>query len=353
MITHPEISKFVLYFFSELEKRDVEYAVLRKVEKIPESIGNDIDILIRPEDTSKTLRIINECAQKNGFRVHVRGDTVGLYTVLYKIIDEEVVFVRLDFTNPVTNADTLLSFRKKKEGGIYFLPESLYKKKKKKKIKNKITYPFRFLFPPGKFVVILGPDGVGKSTTAGLVKDLLIAFHTPVEHLHLGFRPNVLPTRKAVVSLGKEKRSMQGEKSKVPGIIRFFYHAADYFVGYILRIRPLLVRGRMVLGERYYYNYLVDPRPKKDLGFPAWLPKLVYKFFIPKPDVIVLLSHPDPQKVFERRQEHSPEEVRRQINAYRKFKRDVKGFIEVSTDVPVEKVAEEITGYITRSVYRK
>ena len=341
-MSHPLVSKAVMFFFDELNKRGVSYAVLRKVEFIPDDLRGDIDILIGGDEKSAVLKVVHDCADKFDFKIYERRGVRGLYPILYKIIDEKVVFFRLDFTNPVKNSDELLKKRVQNEKGIYFLSQGLYEKKSKSNFKNILTYPFRFLFPPGKFIVVVGPDGVGKSTTAELVKQILEAFHIPVAHLHLGFRPNILPTKARILG----RPALQSEKSRTPGLIRFFYHALDYLIGFFVRVRPLLVRGRIVLGERYYYNYLVDPRSQKELGFPRWLPRIIYNLFIPKPDIFILLSN-DPEEIHKRRQEHSVEEIARQIEAYRGIGKKTKNFFEVETNKPASEVAMEMVGKIS------
>lgn len=338
---HPIAAKIITRIFEEFNKRNIRYAVLRKAELIPDNVGNDIDILITEREKPLVLKIIRNCAGGFGFRVYERKGAKGLYTIPYGFIDGALVFFRLDFTSPVKNPGELLDARVLNGRGLYYLPAGAYEKRKNRGFRNFLTHPGRLLFPPGKFVVILGPDGVGKSTTADLVRQTLEAFHIPVAHMHLGFRPSILPTRKSLISLGKEKTSAPGERSKVPGIIRFFYHALDYILGYFLRVRPLLVKGRIVLGERYYYGYLVDPRKRNELGFPSWLPRFIFRFFIPKPDVVILLSN-DPEEIFRRRQEHSVREIERQIAAYGEIGRQAKHFFEVKTDRPPEKIAEEV-----------
>ena len=341
-MSHLTIVKAASWFFDELERRGVLYAILRKAELVPENIGNDVDILIGDGEEDRVAEAVSDVAKRFSLRLYKRKDVPGLYFILYGFDGGKLIFLRLDFSHNTKEKGKLLSARMLNEKGLCYLPAGLSEKKPKRDVKKFFTYPWRLLFPRGRFIVFVGPDGVGKSTTAGLLAQILEALHVPVTHMHLGFRPRILPTKRSIVSMGKEKNAVPGEKSETPGLLRFLYYSLDYFLGYFFRIRPLLVKGRMVIGERYYYNYLVDPRPRKELGFPGWLPRLIYAC-MPKPDVLVLLSN-DAQAIFARRQEHSREEIERQIVEYRWAGKKAKRFLEVRTDKPPAEVAMEVAG---------
>ena len=342
-----KIQNAIIHFFRELEEKNIRYAILRKAERVPENVSGDIDIVIGKEESQKTMGIIRDCAEKFGLRIYERQNVDGLYCILYGFelvevrhpVDVGLQIVRLDFTNPVENPSALLEKRLKNEKGIYYIPEGLHEKKQKSNIKNILTYPWRLIFPPGKFVIIVGPDGVGKSTTAELVAQILAAWHVPVWHKHMGFRPKVLPARKDA-----------GKESNVPGLLRFLYHTLDHILGFWFVVRPMLVKGKIVLGERYYYNFLIDPRSEKRYGVPRWLLGAAW-FFTPKPDVVILLSN-TPEVIHERRQEHSVEEISRQQEEYRKVGMKAKTFLEVRTDkVPFE-VAEDVARELAPKKYK-
>ncbi|MBI2035427.1 MAG: glycosyltransferase [Candidatus Liptonbacteria bacterium] len=347
-MTHPLVAKILTSFFDGLNKRGINYAVLRKAELIPENIGNDIDIVIEKRDERMVRDFVGECALDNGFKVYERQNIGGLYMVLYTFVGNELVFLRLDFTNPVKNPGALLAKREKNEKEIYHIPEMLYEKKPKSTLKNILSYPSRLLSPPGNFVVVLGPDGVGKSATAELAAKILEAFHVPVWHAHLGFRPKILPTKQGMFSFGKNKQP-PGE-SRIPGFFRFLYHALDHFLGYWFVIRPLLTKGKTVIGERYYYSHLVDPRPKTKYGIPLWFFKAAF-FFMPKPDLAILLSN-DASEIYERRQEHTPEEIGRQLEEYRRWGMKAKNFLEIKTDKTLPEVAEEFALQLAPKKYK-
>jgi thymidylate kinase len=202
----------------------------------------------------------------------------------------------------------------------------------------------RTIDPSGLFVVLVGPDGVGKSTTAEVVTNLLQITHQTVKHSHLGFRPHILPTKREL-GLENNGNSSMGEQDVsrksvgVPNLVRLLYRTSDYILGYFLRIRPLLVRGGVFIAERYYYDYLVHPS-RKGINISDWFIRLLF-MFVPKPELMILL-HADAAAIYDRRDELDIPEIERQLCELEKMGNTVQHFSKVSTDAPPEKVATKI-----------
>ena len=210
---------------------------------------------------------------------------------------------------------------------------------------------WRIINPRGLFVVLVGPDGVGKSTAASLTTSLLQTAH-PTRHIHLGFRPGILPSKKDFhmkrVATSSLQTSEKGHwRFKTPSLIRLLYNTLDYILGYYLRIRPLLVRGNILIVERYYYDYLVL-LPRKVAGAPSWLARLLL-YFVPKPDMLVLL-YCNPETIHKRKDELSIPEIERQSTEFETLGEATKGrFYKITTDKSPDKVALEI-GTVIREV---
>src|SRR5258706_2611784 len=80
-------------------------------------------------------------------------------------------------------------------------------------------------------------------------------------------------------------------------------------VAHWVRVGPMLRRSGLVLVDRYYYNYYLDPVSVKYYG-PAWLLGRLCPFF-PRPDLVVVLRAPA-EVLLGRKQELSAEEISRQ-----------------------------------------
>lgn len=179
----------------------------------------------------------------------------------------------------------------------------------------------RVFISPGFTVAFLGTDGSGKSTLIESVKEPIERMlHSKVHYEHL--RPNMLPSLARLAGKPqKEGPTTDPHGGKIAGrissLVRFAYYYVDYVVGYWLKIYPILVkRPSMVFFDRYYYEYMIDPRrcavrlPRGWARFWSW--------FIPKPDLILCLGG-DPEKIYARKPETSLEEVRRQVAELKRF----------------------------------
>jgi thymidylate kinase len=90
----------------------------------------------------------------------------------------------------------------------------------------------------------------------------------------------------------------------------------DWWAGYLTLFRESRAAGKMVLSDRHYLDLLIDPVRYRFKG-PAWLARLVFAC-IPNPTLLVLLDVP-PDEIQRRKQEVTPEETARQVEAYRKL----------------------------------
>ena len=187
-------------------------------------------------------------------------------------------------------------------------------------------------------VVFLGPDGSGKSTVIRQIATELAPAFRQTEVLHL--RPR-LGLRSGGGNPVTDPHS-RAPRGRVASTLKVLYFVFDYLVGYLLRIRPMLVASTLVLFDRYYHDLLVDPRRYR-YGGSMWLARAVARI-IPRPDLWVLLDAP-PEVLRSRKQEVSLGELRRQRAAYRELAGGLGGLsnsIVVDADRDLEDVVSEV-----------
>jgi thymidylate kinase len=175
----------------------------------------------------------------------------------------------------------------------------------------------------GTMLAVVGPDGVGKSTFIELFEKglsrIFIKDNDAILVAH--FRPNLLPNIKKLLSGKKYDPSTEEftnpHRAKQAGVassfIRLTYYWLDYVFGYWLGIRRKCIRGNVVIFDRYFYDFIVDPRRSR-IRLPVWIRK-VFLALTPQPDLVFFLDC-DAEIVYSRKQELSHEEIERQLDAY-------------------------------------
>lgn len=427
---------------TELERRRVPYCVLRNYERLPQIIGNDVDILIGEEAVEAFAEIVEKVAREGGWNLRRRG--TAPYFILYRLIDGQWAFFRLDVVTALRSGgvvyskgddfvrsavvgpngfrvpnDTLGLFHEllhtllgpaynrrryverlasrlqtgridwqtmrerlretlPKPAARYVLGklrekdlDSLFRRRwllelsirarrrclsaiLREPVAKTLSRVRRILGAPGLFVVLVGPDGVGKSTTAQNVAQILRMFHRIVSHHHLGFRPAVLPTRqklglpeRSVVRNGGHRGTEESPASgpDAMGIPRLLYYTLDYLLGYLVKIRPVLQRHGVALVERYYYDYVIGTRKNPTVLAPDWFVRLLFRLAVPKPDAVVLLYNA-PEAIRERRAELTVGQITSQVKQYEALGKRAKHFLRLRTDRPPDVVATELVDWL-------
>jgi thymidylate kinase len=199
-------------------------------------------------------------------------------------------------------------------------------------------------------IALLGVDGAGKSTVmARIASDLSPAFSaTKLYHR----RPLASLRRwreRSDTGSGVEGKHVidthaQPHRNRAASLAKLAFWWADYmFLGYIADIYPRLVASTLVLFDRYYYDLLVYPKRYR-YGGPLWLADFVGRF-IPRPHLVILLDAP-PGVIQARKQEVSPEETARQLEAYLRLVEKMPNGHVVDASKPLSEVVTEIEGIV-------
>jgi thymidylate kinase len=175
------------------------------------------------------------------------------------------------------------------------------------------------LRPRGVFVVLLGPDGSGKSSTTDLlVRELDDPSSViPVRRVYLGSGTPLLPTRRIMRRIhkrtGKKPSGPTPLRDVRPRRLKGAIHVmADEIVRYWVQVRPKLAPHGIVVSDRYAYDVL---RVNNGVIRRPWFRRLVTTL-VPEPDITFYLEG-DPEVVAARKQELTVAETIRQQEVYR------------------------------------
>jgi thymidylate kinase len=189
----------------------------------------------------------------------------------------------------------------------------------------------RILRPVGMHVVILGPDGVGKST---LIARLSLPCFRRVRQFH--FRPGILGKNSPTTVT---QPHAQPPRSRLASLAKTFYYFADHWLGYVLKTYPAKVRNELVVFDRSFEDVLVDPlryRLSVGDGLARWLSGLM-----PRADLTIVLDA-DPQVVHARKPELDVDELRKQREILQKLAdRSARWFLVSACDSP-DQVAQVV-----------
>lgn len=175
----------------------------------------------------------------------------------------------------------------------------------------------------GMVITFSGVDGAGKSTVIDKIKSRLEKqLRQPV--IVLRHRPSVLPILSALTK-GKaaaEKASVErlprtgGNKSTLSSLLRFGYYYTDYVLGQFVVYFKYVLRGYIVLYDRYYFDFINDAR-RSNLQIPESISKAGFSLLL-KPKYNFFL-YAQPEVILNRKKELDRETILELTGKYRQL----------------------------------
>lgn len=203
----------------------------------------------------------------------------------------------------------------------------------------------RWFEPTGLFVVIMGPDGAGKSTlVAQLTERQWPEFRW---HRVFHWRPQLIAPKPDTGPLPDPHGTpVRGSFLSVVRLIGFFM---DQWVGYAFVIRPLLARSGLILFDRYFHDITIDNKRYR-YGGPKWFARFLARL-VPSPDLFLVLDAKE-DLILSRKSEVEPRELKRLRSRYIQLLSEISDSVLIRTDTEVKQSAaaasRAIALYMTR-----
>ncbi|SFC67100.1 Thymidylate kinase [Flexibacter flexilis DSM 6793] len=178
----------------------------------------------------------------------------------------------------------------------------------------------RLITTKGFTVTFSGVDGAGKSTViAHLREELDKKFRRRV--VVLRHRPSFLPILSAykhgktqAEQIAANTLPRQGQNTSViSSLFRFGYYYIDYLFGQFVVYFKYILRGYIVLYDRYYFDFINDSK-RSNIYLPKWFLKMGY-FFLKKPELNFFL-YAQAQEILKRKQELNENTIRSLTSDY-------------------------------------
>jgi thymidylate kinase len=210
----------------------------------------------------------------------------------------------------------------------------------------------------GLFIVLIGPDGSGKSTTCNnlMESEIKKLFQKKLYfHGHFPF----LPELKSIVAFFKKNKNITviPPEENLPsdlkslGILRSMiypiYYGFNYFIGHFL-VWKERARGGLVVFDRYFYDYMMQ---RLYIKCPRSLLNLISKI-IPQSDILIFLKN-NPEIIYARKPELSVEDIKRQSIICEDITRRFKNSFVVDTSMSPDEVVKNIQQIIVNKIREK
>lgn len=222
---------------------------------------------------------------------------------------------------------------------------------------------YRIALCPSKYrkmIALEAPDGTGKSTFIDLLTVVLAeTFVCDIKKMHVyHFRPSVLPNLGVVgektgvmkqdTDFGNPHRNKPA--NPISSLARMIYYWIDYVIGGAICIRKDVQFDRITIFDRYIYDFIVDPQRSR-IGLPRSI-RVMFSKTVQQPQIVFILNAPA-DIIYERKQELTINEIKRQLVEFEKLKEVGNNFFMIDADQVPDKMVQDAKKIILDKFCRK
>lgn len=193
-------------------------------------------------------------------------------------------------------------------------------------------------------VVILGPDGAGKSSVIEGLLERLDGIGLTVKVRHL--KPRIVAVWRGQTNVVVVDPHGSPARGALFSVAKILVWIMEEWYSTLFQEE----RGALLICDRYYHDLLVDPKRYR-FGAPMWMARLVGRV-MPQPRLWILLDAPA-EILQTRKQEVAPEETARQCGEYRRFIRKQRKHFIADASQSLEKVIADVEQAVRASVIEK
>ena len=369
---------------------DAPYLILRDQEKLPKQSGFDIDLLIDEKDRSSIISLCHEYAQKHDVIAVDNTKRIALFDLNYDNSTRNWAIIDLqskyEYSSKSLNIYEMTSMEEQERKTLIKdvqdarkgraskdvaqrLGITPYVKKepqalsKMQRIKRVVLLQGFFIHKHVMpFIVISGPDGVGKTTLMSNILKLFdnLPFKTDNFH-HTGLGKVQQKKIDAAQGQLKEEDMSLGRRLRrkyTPQFIKTVYGALSGEIKYAMRINKKVVENfysaTLTFSDRYIYDRAVKMRMIKGKLVISKITTKVNAYLMRRPTVMIVPTD-SPDAIYKRKQELSLEEIKHYYEGLDNFinKCSIHAVhkIAVAGKTP-EELAEEATYEILKSLPR-
>ncbi len=203
----------------------------------------------------------------------------------------------------------------------------------------------RLINPSGIFVVFEGSDGVGKTSIIDRIVPSLIDMTGKSNILSFHWKPCKASFREPGHENGAAMNPRcKNSRDNFTSLLFLLYHWLGFWYGWLRYVRPALVKNRPVVGDRYSYEFFLDPRRLR-LSCPDWLLKLA-TLTTPRPSLTIALIA-DPETICSRKQELTCEEIHSYQERLHACQKTCSEIISVSAEASPNSITDSVVKIIS------